>query len=122
MKKVLTFLALTSLVVLPIGLAVAAPALPTGGAQLPDTANAVWATINAIVNWLFIILIVAAVIIIIIAAWTFLTAAGDADKTKSARNLIIYALIAIVVGFLAKAIVALVAYILGVNISGGTIF
>jgi len=121
MKKVLTFLALTSLVVLPIGLAVAAdsaaPSYP-----MPNNAEAVWTTINAIVNWLFLILIIAAVVIIIIAAWTFLTAAGDADKTKSARNLIIYALIAIVVGFLAKAIVALIASIIGVNISGWTIF
>lgn len=86
-----------------------------GKTELPTTEQAVYDTINKAITWLFYILLLGAAIMIIIAAYTFLTAAGDPDKTKSARNYIVYALVALVVGFLAKAIVVLVGNMLGVS-------
>ncbi len=80
---------------------------------IPTTEQSVWDTINKAINWLFAILLVGAAIMIVIAAYTFLSSAGDADKTKSARNYIVYALVAIVVGFLAKAVVVLLMNMLG---------
>ena len=47
------------------------------------------------------ILFAAAGIFIVIAGYQYLTAQGDADKTVGARNMIFYAVIAIVIGLLA---------------------
>ncbi len=69
--------------------------------------------IKTAINWLFGILLVAAVIFLIYAAFLFLTSGGDEEKTKKARQYIIYAVIALAVGILAQAIVALVANFLG---------
>ena len=116
-KKIISLLIpLVALAVmaLPVYAGEMQPFSPTD--TLPTEANTIWSTIGAITNWLFIILLIGAVIIIIIAAWTFLTAGGDTEKTKKARDYIIYALIAIVVAFLAKAVVVLIA----TNILGGT--
>jgi hypothetical protein len=38
----------------------------------------------------------------------FVTASGDPDKTKTARNFVLYALIGVLVGFAAKGLVMLV--------------
>lgn len=62
-------------------------------------------------DWIFVGLLVIAVIIILIAAFTFLTAGGNPDKVKSARNNLIFAVVGIAVGFLAKVIVRVVASI-----------
>lgn len=64
--------------------------------------------LNRIINWLFAILLVIAAIAIIVAAYFFVTAAGDPDKTKTARNFVLYALIGVLVGFMAKGLIALV--------------
>ncbi|HOK00760.1 MAG TPA: pilin [Candidatus Pacearchaeota archaeon] len=82
------------------------------GAALPQGVNDVYTTIDNITNWIFWGLLIAASVMILIAAIMFLTAAGNPDTTKKARDYIIYALVAIVIAFLAKAIVALVNYIL----------
>lgn len=50
-----------------------------------------------IANFLFTATLIVAVIFIIIAAFNFLTAQGDAEKVKSARNQIFYAAIAIAI-------------------------
>ncbi len=101
MKKIFLSLAGLSMLLLPVlVLGVEKPNIPTDE-------QSVWSIINRAINWIFAILLVGAAIMIVIAAYTFLSSAGDADKTKSARNYIVYALVAIVIGFLAKAVVAL---------------
>jgi len=110
MKKILTSLLLVTLLVTPV-LVMAGPA-----GALPTAGQTVWDTINTVANWMFAILLIGAVIVILIAAFTFLTAAGDADKTTKARNYITYAIIAIVVAFLAKALVVLIASMVGVTV------
>jgi len=110
MKKVIPGLVLATLLAIPL-IGLAQPTIPA----VPTTENAVWDTLNTIVNWLFAILIVGAALVIAFSAYLFLTAAGDPEKTSKARNYIMYALIAVVVAFLAKAIVVLVGNMLGVG-------
>ncbi len=69
--------------------------------------------LNTITNWLFAILIALAVIFIIIAAFKYLTAGGDPEKVKSANHSLIYAVVAIAVAIVAKAIPLLVKNIIG---------
>jgi len=80
--------------------------------QAPN--NDVMSVLENITNWLFAILLVVAAISIIIAAFNFVTAQGDPDKVKSARQFVLYALIGVLVAILARGLVALVATIGGI--------
>jgi hypothetical protein len=95
MKKILASLTLGLLLVPMVALAQTPPSAP----------GTVVNTIQIVVDWLFYLLIFAAVVVIILAAYNFLTAAGDPDKVSKARNYIIYALIALVVAWVARALV-----------------
>ncbi|MDP1629694.1 MAG: hypothetical protein Q8L57_03680, partial [bacterium] len=64
-------------------------------------------------NWMFIVLLSVGVIIIIIAAFKYLTAGGDAAKVESAHKMLIYALVAVGIGILAKGFAFLVAELVG---------
>lgn len=102
MKK---FLILTTVgVVLPF------LALAQGGvtpiAPPPDV-NVV-SLIDRIVNFAFGLLIVIAGVMIFYAAYIYLFAGQTPDNTKKAKGLIIYALVAIVVAFLARGLVTIV--------------
>ncbi|MDP2910086.1 MAG: hypothetical protein Q8N69_03400 [bacterium] len=110
MKKLFASLMLSSMLILPVA-AMAQLNTPTG--PVPDDPNYVFTIIQTLVNWLFYILIIAAIFIIIWAAFTFLTAGGDPEKVAKARNLILYAIVAIVVAFLAQAIIFLIVRIMG---------
>lgn len=54
-----------------------------------------------------------AALFIIIAGYKYLTAAGNEDDIKDAKNMLIYALVAIVIGIIAGGVVNFVADILG---------
>lgn len=69
--------------------------------------------INGIINWAFGLLLLLAAIFIIWAAFLYLTSGGDEEKIKSAKNYIIYAVVAIVVAALARLIVFVVRALLG---------
>ncbi len=75
--------------------------------------------IYRLMNYLFSILLIVAAIFIIIAAFMFVTASGDPDKTKTARNFVLYALIGVLVAFGAKGLVSLVGTIAGTPTTGG---
>lgn len=106
MKKILLTLSVAGLSVLPVlsVLAAAATTAPTVD---------VMATLDRIVDWLFTILLVIAALFIIIAAYYFVTAAGDPETVKKARNFVLYALIGLVVAFLARGLVVLIGTIVG---------
>lgn len=74
--------------------------------------------IDDVTDWLFAFLLLAAAIFIIIAAFMFVTASGDPDKTKTARNFVLYALIGVLVAFIAKGLVYLISAIVGVDLGG----
>ena len=114
MKKALVSLILISFLILPalvLGQVVSAPEL-----EICCGANSV---LYRVMNWLFTILLVVAAIFIIIAAYMFVTAAGDPDKTKTARNFVLYALIGVLVAFGARGLVSLVGTIAGTSGGGG---
>lgn len=68
--------------------------------------------IDKIIGYVFGIILVIAVLLILYAAFIYLTSAGDEDKVKEAKNYIIYAIIGIVIAFLARAIVGVVSGLL----------
>src|SRR3989344_642074 len=58
-------------------------------------------TVRFVVRWVYIIFFVIAVLMILFAAFTYLTAAGNEEKVKKARDSIIYAAVAVAVALLA---------------------
>lgn len=65
-------------------------------------------TIERMGNWLWVILLITAVLFIIIAAYFFVTAAGNSEQIKKGRDMILYAVIAIIVAAAAYGIVSIV--------------
>ena len=82
-----------------------------GGAPSGAPTVDIMDTLDSITDWLFAILLIVAAISIIIAGYFFVTAAGDPDKTKRARDFVMYALVGVLVGFVAKGLVMLVGQI-----------
>ena len=70
-------------------------------------------TLYNITDWIFVILIALSVVFVIIGAMNLLMSAGDPSKISSGRNYIMYAAIGLIVGFLAKAIPAIVKLVVG---------
>ena len=60
--------------------------------------------VGRIVNPLFLVLVAISAVFIIYAAYTFVTSGGDPGKTETARATLIYAIIGIIVAFLALAL------------------
>lgn len=85
----------------------------TGG---PQTVGGIFDKIRTVINYLAVLFFLIATVFIIFAAYKYLTAAGDPDKVKSARDMFIYAIVAIVIGALAWAIPAIIQNFLGVNV------
>ncbi len=67
----------------------------------PTTVGGLVDIITYIVRWTYIIFFIIAVMFIILAAFSYLTAGGDAEKVAVAKNRIIYAMVAILVALLA---------------------
>jgi len=84
--------------------------VPIGGADVN-----IQVIITRVMSWAFGLLLVLAAAFIFYAGFTYLTASGDEAKLKSAKNYILYAVVAIVVAFLAQAIIAIVRTLLGVQ-------
>ncbi len=119
MKKIILTLILAGCLVLPAlslaqtdwippeGSGVAVPA----GSQL--TTLSVMDTLEIIADWIFYILLFVAAIFIVIAGVNFVTAQGDPEKVKKARDMVMYAVIGIIVALLARGIVALINVAIG---------
>lgn len=89
----------------PDGAVVAAKAVPEWG--LCCMIN----TINSVTSWAFYILMLVSVVFIIIGGFTFVTAGGDPEKAGKGKSYIVYAVIGVVIGMLARIIPALVKFI-----------
>ena len=74
--------------------------------------SAVESVITKIVNWITGLFFVAAILYIFYAAWLYLTAAGDEEKVKKAKNQLLYSIVAIAVALLAGTMRYIVASIL----------
>mgnify|MGYP001584148999 CR=1 FL=1 len=115
MKRTIIALAAIALVAAPLA-AFAQPQLqapptgtPPGFADINDFVN----LLNTIIQWLFYLLLIVAVLMLIWAAFTYLTAGGDEEKIGKAKNMILGAVIALVIAFVASGIPTLVGSFLG---------
>lgn len=61
--------------------------------------------LDTVLNILFAIIGAASVIMIIIGGFMYVTSAGNADRSKKAKNIILYAIIGLIVALFATAIV-----------------
>lgn len=75
--------------------------------------NDVIKILNNVVKWTYTIFFITAVLFILIAAYKFLFAQDDPEKIKSAKNQIIYAIIAIIVALLAVSFDKIIINFLG---------
>ena len=83
----------------------------------PVTSDSLWELLSKVIDFIFYISISIASLMIIIGAYFFLTSAGEPGKVQTAKNVILYALIGLVVVFLSKAIINLLLEIFGVEAS-----
>jgi len=112
MKKsisILTFLALGLMISLPVFAQTSIPQVTTGVTDMPVKSVSInWANITGFINNglnLAATLIIAIVIIYFLySAFMYATAGGDASKAETAKNNLIYSLIAIAIIVLAGAI------------------
>ncbi len=90
------------------------PVPSDAGQQVPAVSTgAVTGALTTISNFALGILIALAVIFIITAAFKYLTSKGDAKEVSAAKDMLIYALVAVVVGILAKGLVGVAQYFAG---------
>lgn len=108
MKKIILFLSILALI--------GSPVLASAQANIPDPGETVLAggpggvvdLIRIITNWMFTILLVLAVVFILLAAYKYLMSGGG-EEVGAAHKMLLYAVVAIAVAFLAKGIVFVVA-------------
>jgi len=67
----------------------------------PSTVGGLVDVVRAIVRWAYILFFILAVLFIIFAAFTYLTAGGEAEAINKAKTQLIYAAVAIAVALLA---------------------
>jgi len=66
-----------------------------------------------ITNWIFYLMMIAVVIIFVVAGAMYMMSSGDAEKTKSAKNLIIFGIVGLIVALVAKLIPSVVKLVVG---------
>lgn len=79
-----------------------------GVPQNSDAGGSIDSTIGKVVNLISVAVGIAAVIMIIIAGFRYVTSAGNPERTKGAKNTLLYALIGLVIVALAQIIVQFV--------------
>lgn len=111
MKKI-SVLALSALLAVP-GLSFAIDIPSNNVTPGPRRFEDFLAIFDTLIKWMFTLLLVLAVVFIIVAAFKYLTAGGDEEKVGGAHKMIIYAVVAIAVAFLAQGVSFVVAQLLG---------
>lgn len=135
MKKLLSFLVLSSIII-PVLVAAQAPvdgcdithdfshltniSCPDSGEYCAfDDANhdcgmcCLLNTIETITDWIFVILITLVVLMVLWGGINIVTAGSDPAKVQAGRTYIIYAAVGLAVAFLSRAIPAVVTSLLG---------
>lgn len=69
--------------------------------------------LGTIASWLFTIFIALAVLFFVYAAFVYLTAAGNESRVASAKNILIYSVVAVIIALLAGGVVPFVRGIIG---------
>lgn len=114
LKKVAVFLPIVALLAMPVFVGAQSNNIGTQPVTSPvQGMSTLQQTIDRIVGFLQTLLFALAAVFIVIAGYKYLTAQGDSEKVDSAKNMLLYALIAIVLAIVATGIVALVRNVLG---------
>lgn len=74
----------------------------------PKGPNDIGSVVKNITNVLMTVVGIAAVIMIIVGGLMYITSAGDTEKTKRAKDTILYAVIGLIIAILSFAIVSFV--------------
>ena len=112
MKKLLTAGALGASLLLPllVGAQIGGPTLVRTSFGFSDLT----ATIRNLTNALTFILFAVAIIFFLLAGFNYLTAAGSEEKVKTAHKQLIYGLVALAVGIVARGLIFIVVDVIGV--------
>lgn len=70
-------------------------------------------TIYTIVNWVFYFVLASAIIFISLGAYNIMSAGGDPSKVNTGRNYVLYAIIGLIVGLIAKSLPYIAKSIIG---------
>ena len=70
-------------------------------------------TMNAAVDWIFVILVTLSIVLTIMGAFQIMMSAGEPAKVEGGRNYIMYAALGLLVGFIARAIPSIVKAVMG---------
>ncbi|SRR3989344_1577023 len=108
LKELATPVATTLVSLLPSVIRAQNSPLPIPGTGIGSVGDIIGTTQNSLLckvfGWLFWLLIILAVVFVIFAAFRYLTAGGEPEKIKKANYSLIYAVVAIVVALLARAL------------------
>ena len=109
-KKLTLILSLTGLILLPIAITFAQS---TELESVPISNVGDFVTIlNRVIAWVQVFFFIIAVLFILMAAFQYLMSSGDPEKVGKAKNMILYAAVAIAVALLATAVKPIVTSIL----------
>jgi len=112
MKKVLSAIALTGMLALPlIGLAQEVP--PEEAPTPITTAGGFIDLIERIGNWIFSFLLVVAGVFIIYAGFLWVTAGGNPENVTKAKTMLINALVGVAIALVAKGLVMVIRGVIG---------
>jgi len=69
--------------------------------------------VTYITNWIFYLMMIAVVIVFVAAGAKYMMSSGDTEKTKSAKNLIIFGIVGLIVALVAKLIPSVIRLVAG---------
>lgn len=82
----------------------------------PLKSNNFWELIDKLIDFIFYLAMAIAPIMFIVAGFYFVTAAGDPAKIETAKKMILWALIGLLIVFCAKGLIMALAEIFGVDL------
>ena len=85
--------------------------VPSNSVEIPKVA-AGQAQLDSLVNGAFMIAAVVAILFIIIGGFRYVTSQGNSDATRTAREMIIYACVGLVITLASFGIVQVVIYVI----------
>lgn len=125
MKKIKKLFLLVPILLIPIFAPVYAAVSQEGwslsnytGTGLPNPEGGIQAILLKFIDWAIIIIGLLCIVIFIYAGFLYLTAQGETDKIETAKKVMIYAVVGVVVSVLGLVVVYTVDMILRAN--GGT--
>ncbi len=98
MKKFLAGAGAMAVLALPMAVLAASGIIPDTGGLAPSGDTSIVELLTGLLKWALTILGVLGVLGFVLAGLLYLTAAGDADRIKTAKSAMIYAIVGIVVG------------------------